>query len=579
MKKILLVAFLLLSPVANAQWFSWQASQWVLSGASAGSGSGDVEAVNITTSSPLSGGANCASGTCAFTLGLGTVTIAKGGTNITTYALGDILYASATDTLAKLAGNTTVTKKFLMQVGDGVNSAAPTWTATAADFPTLNQSTTGNAATATALAANPTDCSAGQYANAIAANGNLTCSQVAYSEISGTPASPVTGLTADRIVIAASATTLKDSANLVTDTAANTNPLVKFTSKQADSTPFGLKLYPGQTANAFTIWNSSDAVLLSFAADGTPSFPGAGSLSERIGVGATAAGTQGVAVGRIASAGGNFGTAVGSGSSASGLNATAAGSQAGADQTNAFAVGFYAYAAASACGAFGAYSNCLTAGTISFGGNRSGTSGKLTSAFWGQSETYTSAATFTHQATGGSGENNPGWNHLFAGGKGTGTGIGGTVGLQTAYPAASTGSSLNTLSDRVTVPSKWTILTESSATALATFTFAASTIIGADVLVTVKAYDASNNQGMTYRVRVNSVRDAAGNTQSTVGIVDDSATLPVAAGSGTLTCSFTMTEGASAAVMNANCVSSLTQTAILATFQSQTNGVVTVTQN
>lgn len=35
--------------------------------------------------------------------------------------------------------------------------------------------TSSNVATATALASNPSDCSAGQYANAIAANGNLTC--------------------------------------------------------------------------------------------------------------------------------------------------------------------------------------------------------------------------------------------------------------------------------------------------------------------------------------------------------------------------------------------------------------------
>ncbi len=43
---------------------------------------------------------------------------------------------------------------------------------------------TGNASTATALAANPSDCSAGQYANAIAASGNLTCSAIASSDLS-----------------------------------------------------------------------------------------------------------------------------------------------------------------------------------------------------------------------------------------------------------------------------------------------------------------------------------------------------------------------------------------------------------
>lgn len=41
------------------------------------------------------------------------------------------------------------------------------------------------AATATALASNPADCSANQYANAIAANGDLTCAQVTGGQVSG----------------------------------------------------------------------------------------------------------------------------------------------------------------------------------------------------------------------------------------------------------------------------------------------------------------------------------------------------------------------------------------------------------
>lgn len=51
----------------------------------------------------------------------------NGGTALTGYTLGDILYASATDTLAKLAGNTTTTKKFLVQTGTGSASDAPSW--------------------------------------------------------------------------------------------------------------------------------------------------------------------------------------------------------------------------------------------------------------------------------------------------------------------------------------------------------------------------------------------------------------------------------------------------------------------
>nr|MBA3758419.1 tail fiber domain-containing protein [Candidatus Saccharibacteria bacterium] len=42
---------------------------------------------------------------------------------------------------------------------------------------------TGNASTATALAANPTDCSANQFATTIAANGNLTCAAIAANNL------------------------------------------------------------------------------------------------------------------------------------------------------------------------------------------------------------------------------------------------------------------------------------------------------------------------------------------------------------------------------------------------------------
>lgn len=48
----------------------------------------------------------------------------------------------------------------------------------------LTGAVTGNADTATALASNPTDCAANQFANTIAANGNLTCSAIANADLS-----------------------------------------------------------------------------------------------------------------------------------------------------------------------------------------------------------------------------------------------------------------------------------------------------------------------------------------------------------------------------------------------------------
>lgn len=165
----------------------------------------------------------------------------------------------------------------------------------------------------------------------------------------------------------------------------------------------------------------------------------------------------------------------------------------------------------------------------------------------------------------------PGTEWTRSASKGTGSGAGGPITEQTAYPGAAS-TAQNTLTDRVHIPSGWTTLTESSATDIARFAFGASSVIGADLLVTIHAADASNNQGMTYRVRVNSVRDATGNTQTTVGIVDDSATLPAAAGSGTLTATFAATEGAAAAVITCTAVSSLTQTTLRATVQVVANG-------
>ena len=61
----------------------------------------------------------------AFSTAIG---VTKGGTGLTSYALGDIIYASATNTLGKLAGNTTTTSKMLVQTGTGTVSSAPVWT-------------------------------------------------------------------------------------------------------------------------------------------------------------------------------------------------------------------------------------------------------------------------------------------------------------------------------------------------------------------------------------------------------------------------------------------------------------------
>jgi hypothetical protein len=80
---------------------------------------------------------------------------------------------------ATTATNANTASTIVARDGSG-NFSAGTITAN------LTGAVTGNASTSTALAADPTDCSAGQYATTIAANGNLTCAQVATSQLSGT---------------------------------------------------------------------------------------------------------------------------------------------------------------------------------------------------------------------------------------------------------------------------------------------------------------------------------------------------------------------------------------------------------
>lgn len=78
-----------------------------------------------------------------------------------------------------------------------VGSAGAAWSIDA-DSVALGADTTGGyaasvseggaATTATALASDPSGCPSGQYATEVDASANLTCSQVAYSQISGAPA-------------------------------------------------------------------------------------------------------------------------------------------------------------------------------------------------------------------------------------------------------------------------------------------------------------------------------------------------------------------------------------------------------
>lgn len=76
----------------------------------------------------------------------GSLGATNGGTGQSSYTTGDTLYSSASNTLSKLAGNTSTTKKWMSQTGTGSASAAPSWdVVTTSDVSGLGTMATQNA--------------------------------------------------------------------------------------------------------------------------------------------------------------------------------------------------------------------------------------------------------------------------------------------------------------------------------------------------------------------------------------------------------------------------------------------------
>lgn len=150
---------------------------------SCGSGAGSVTSVALTVPTWLS-----VSGSPVTTNG----TLAISGTiEPNNYVLASAASGSSTvlapralvavDITSALAGSTSINGTSIPASSTLLYGSGPLGTpssgsaANLSNFPTLNQSTTGNAATASALAATPTQCSGSQFAVGVTAAGNANC--------------------------------------------------------------------------------------------------------------------------------------------------------------------------------------------------------------------------------------------------------------------------------------------------------------------------------------------------------------------------------------------------------------------
>ena len=153
---------------------------------------------------------------------------------------------------------------------------------------------------------------------------------------------------------------------------------------------------------------------------------------------------QSLAVGGYAHASAQFGTAIGRCSYA-GYFCTSLGRNAGTSGTSGGYPSAHAYS----------YDIVISDGTEDVAPTASSqfiVAGLWTEAYFGKKVTHATPLDVRFNATGGSGANIAGASFTLAGGKGTGTGAGGSLIFQTA-PAGSSGSSANSLVTRLTIDS------------------------------------------------------------------------------------------------------------------------------
>lgn len=211
-------------PALSTGYLNWNGTAWAFSAVS-GSGFpitlGSTSIASGSTTTAITGLSvngvtlSAAGANTTYLNGAGGYTTPAGSGTVTSFSAGNLspLFTSSvatatstpalTFTLSNAAQNSILAGPATGGAGAPSYQTAPTFSAAnLTSFPTFNQSTTGNAATATALASTPTLCSTGNAPTGILANGNATgCAAIGggsgtVTSVSVTTANGVSGTVA-----------------------------------------------------------------------------------------------------------------------------------------------------------------------------------------------------------------------------------------------------------------------------------------------------------------------------------------------------------------------------------------------
>lgn len=274
-------------------------------------------------------------------------------------------------------------------------------------------------------------------------------------------------------------------------------------------------------------------------------------------------------------------TIVGSRNGAGVFGSVSLGSYAGQGTTmggQATALGFFTAATFGSSIALGSCAVTTKANQLVIGGDGSpytgGSSVGISEVVIGNGVTNATATSVTIQPTSGTGTNNAGGSLTLAGGKGTGTAAGGTYKSQTSVKGSS-GTTLQSLTDRHTVPAKYVDITGGAATTFGQLALATSgTVAGGIVVYTIEANDGTDYQSLSGTLRYDVVNKAGTLTV----VYSDTQNGAGACSAGTLTATVTATVSGTNVLFQANAVSSLSETVLRVSFQVLNNfGVATIT--